>query len=105
EDDAAVGRLVEAQDRAADRRLSASGLAHEAERLPACDLERDAGDGLDVADVAVEDEAALDREPHPEVVDLDERRAVVDEVFLFCHSSSHTRDSFVDTHTAGGGWT
>jgi hypothetical protein len=29
----------------------------------------------------------------------------VDEVFRFCHRSSHTRDTFGDTLTAGGGWT
>src|SRR5262245_31087487 len=61
EDDAAGGRVVEAQNRSADRRLPAARLAHEAESLPAPDRQRDAIDRADVADVAVEDEAALDR--------------------------------------------
>ena len=46
----------------------------EPERLAAPDLERDAVDRLDVADVAVEHDAALDREPDLQVLDLDERR-------------------------------
>ena len=76
EDDPAVDRLVEAEDRPPDGRLAAAGLADEAERLPAPDLERDVVDGADVADVAVEQDAALDREVDLQPVDLDERRAV-----------------------------
>ena len=77
EDDLAAGGLVQAQERAADGRLAASGLADEPERLAALDLERDAVDGLHVADVAVHDDPASDREPDAEVVDLDERVAHV----------------------------
>ena len=73
EHDRAGGRLVEAQDRAADRRLPAARLADEAERLAAPDRERDVVDRLHVADVAVEHDAALDREPDREVLELDER--------------------------------
>ena len=76
EGDLPGGRLVEAEERAADGRLAAARLADEPERLAALDLERDAVDGLDVADVAVHHDAAPDREPDLEVVDLDERRPV-----------------------------
>ena len=61
--DRAAGRLVEAQDRPADRRLAAARLADEAERLAALDRQRDAVDRLHVADVAVHDDPAPDREP------------------------------------------
>src|SRR5205085_10171197 len=53
EDDLAAGRLVETQDRAAHGRLSAAGLADEAERLAALERQRDAVDRAHVADVAV----------------------------------------------------
>ena len=56
-----------------DGRLPAAGLADQAERLAAVDLERHAVDGADVPDVAVEDDAALDREPDLEVLELDQR--------------------------------
>ena len=65
----AVGSY-EPEDRAPERRLAATRLADEAERLAALDRQRDVVDGLDVADVAVEHDAALDRE-----VDLEVRRA------------------------------
>ena len=54
-----AGRLVEAQDGAAHGRLAATRFADQAERLAAANLERDAVDGLDVADVAVEDDPLL----------------------------------------------
>ena len=73
EDDPPFGRLVEADERASDRRLAAARLADETERLAALDRERDPVHGLDVADVAVEDEAALDREVDLQPVDLDQR--------------------------------
>ena len=76
EDDATAGRVVEAQDRSADGRLPAAGLAHEPERLAALDRQRDAVHRLDVADVPVEHDAALDREPDPQVVQLDQVRSV-----------------------------
>ena len=75
EDHVPVRGLVEAQDRPAERGLAAAGLAHEPERLAALDGEGDVVDGLDVADVAVEQEPALDREPHLQVLDVDERAA------------------------------
>ena len=74
EQDAAAGRLVQPEHRASDGRLSAPRLADEPDGLAALDRERDAVDRLDVADVAVEEHAALDREPDAEVVQLDERR-------------------------------
>ena len=58
--------------------LPQPGLADEADRLAALDRERDAVDRLDVADVAVEHDAARQLEPDAEVVDLDERPAAVD---------------------------
>src|SRR5215210_1937815 len=113
EGDPSGGRLVQAEDCAADGRLPAARLAHEPERLAALDVERDAVDRLDVADVPVEDEPALDREPDLDVVERDQGAvsaplrghagfAVVPGVFAvlphlataasrdFCHSSAGT---------------
>ena len=91
EDDLAAGRLVQAQEGAADRRLAAPGLADEPERLAALDPERDAVDGLHVADVAVHHDSAPDREPDAEVVDLDERIAhAAPPSRVRCHSSAGT---------------
>src|SRR4029453_1944421 len=61
-EDPARRRLVEAQDGAADGRLPAPGLADEAERLAPLDFQRDVVHRLDVTDVAIEENAALDRE-------------------------------------------
>ena len=72
EDDPARGRLVQAEERPPDRRLAAARFADEAERLAAADLEADAVDRADVADVAVEHDPGLDREVDLEVLDLDE---------------------------------
>ncbi len=52
EADRAAGRLDEPQQRAAQRRLPAAGLANEPERLAAPDLEVDAVDRAHVADRA-----------------------------------------------------
>ena len=92
EDDLAAGRLVQAQERAADRRLAAPRLADEPERLAALDRERDAVDRLHVADVAVHHDPAPDREPDAEVVDLDERVAhqAAPPSRARCHSSAGT---------------
>ena len=70
EDDLAGGRLVELQDRAAGRGLAAAGLADETEGLALLDLEGDAVDGLDGADLALEDDALGQREVHHQVVDF-----------------------------------
>jgi hypothetical protein len=60
EDDPARSRFVKPQDRAPHSRLTAARLTHQTERLAAPDLERHVVDRLDVADMAIEDEAALD---------------------------------------------
>ena len=73
EDDAAAGRLDQAQQHAADGGLAAAGLADEAERLAPADGEADVVDGLDLADLAMQD-AADDGEVLGQVLDLDERR-------------------------------
>ncbi len=70
EDDLAAGRLVELQDGAAGGGLAAAGLADQAEGLALLDVERDAVDGLDRADLALEDDALGQREVHDQVVDL-----------------------------------
>src|SRR5215211_6900732 len=72
EDDPPGRRRVQPQDRAADGGLAAAGLADEPERLAAVDGQRDTVDSLDVSDVPVEHEAALDRKPDAQVVELDE---------------------------------
>src|SRR5215218_7076315 len=90
EDHLALGRLVEAQNRAADRRLAAARLADQAERLAAADLERDAVDGLDVAHVTVEDDPALDREVELEALELDQRAVSTHEATTASRSSCHS---------------
>ena len=50
EEDLAAGRLDQAQDRPAERRLAAARLADEPDRLAAADREVDAVHGLDVRD-------------------------------------------------------
>ena len=74
EADRAAGRLVEPGDHPAGRRLAAAGLADQTERAAGRHLERDPVDGLDVADRAPDDAAGLDREVHPQVLDLEDRR-------------------------------
>ena len=59
-------------DRAAGRALAAARLADEPERLAAVKRERDAVHRADVADVALEDQALGDREPDPQVLDLEQ---------------------------------
>jgi hypothetical protein len=68
----AGGRLDEAQDRPAERRLAAARLADEPERRPAPDVEVDAVDGPHVADRALQDDARADREVHLEPADLEQ---------------------------------
>ena len=53
--DLARGRLEQADQRAAERRLAAARLADEADRLAAEDVEVDAVDRLQLADGALED--------------------------------------------------
>src|SRR3954467_5339692 len=96
EEDLPAGRLVQAQARAGDRGLAAAGLADEADRLAALDRQRDVVHGTDVADVAIQHEPALDREPDLQVLDLDERPAsvraahAVAAVLVRSHSSTAT---------------
>ena len=70
--DLAVGRRVEAQHGAPDRGLAAAALAHQAQRLAAVDKERDAVDGLDRPDLALDQDAAPDGKVLLELRDLDE---------------------------------
>ena len=72
EHDSSRRRLVEPQDRPTERRLATPGLPHEPERLAPLDRQRDTVDRLDVADVAIEQDPALERKPHADVVQLDE---------------------------------
>src|SRR6266849_3011098 len=60
----AGGRLVELEDRAAGRRLSAPRLADESERLAFLDEEIDPVDGAHGADLALEDDPLRQREVH-----------------------------------------
>jgi hypothetical protein len=92
-EDPAGGRLVEAQDRAADGRLPAPGLADEAERLAALDLQRDVINRLDVADMAVEQDPALDREVDLQVLERNQGPVLTHDttaVRMFSHSSAGT---------------
>ncbi len=71
EDDPAGGRFVQSKDRSAESRLATAGLADEAERLALIDRQRHVVDRLDVADVAIEDDPARDREVHLERIDFE----------------------------------
>ncbi len=72
EPDRARGRFDEAQDKTSDRRLAAARFADEAEGLAAAHVERDAIDGLDAGDLALQD-PAVDRKVLHEVADLEQR--------------------------------
>ena len=74
EHDPPVGRRRELDDRPAERRLAAAGLADEAERLARHDLEVDAVDRVDRADLAAQ-HAAVDREVLLEALDGEQRLA------------------------------
>src|SRR5262249_37989009 len=74
EDDLSVGRLEELDHGAAERRLSAAGLADEAERLPRAQREIDAVDGVHLADAPLED-AGHDREVLEEPLDAEDLTA------------------------------
>jgi hypothetical protein len=68
EDDLALGRLEQLDDRAAERRLPAAGLADDPERLARPDREVDPVDGAHLSNRALED-ARLDREVLDEPLD------------------------------------
>ncbi len=72
EDDVTRGELVEARDAARERRLSAAGLADDAERLTAPDLEADVVDRMHLGLAAAEQPVGLDREVLHDVLHLDE---------------------------------
>src|SRR6185437_9264103 len=73
-----------------DRRLPTSGLADQPERLATLDRQRDAVDGLDVSDVPVENDPALDREVDLEIVYVDEAARATVASRVRSHSSSGT---------------
>src|SRR3970282_1582158 len=66
-----AGGLVEHSYDAAQGGLAAAAFAHQPQRLAALDLEADAVDGLNVGDLALEDDAGGDGEVHLDVVDTD----------------------------------
>src|SRR5262249_58868046 len=74
--DLAAGRPLELQDTAARRRLAASGLTHEPERLAAPDLEAHPVDGAHDTGAPAE-QAAADLEVLDQIPDLQQRGAVV----------------------------
>ena len=74
-------------------------IADEAERLSPADTQRDAVDRPDVAHVAVEDEAALDREVLLDVLELDERVGSVRAWLRRAHAVAATR---VRSHSSAG---
>src|SRR5690606_35243245 len=65
--------LDQAQDAAAKGGLAAAGFPDQPQGLARRHVERNAGDGVDMADGALEDEAALHREALDEVADRQER--------------------------------
>ena len=70
EDDPSVGGLDQLDDRPAERRLAAPGLADDAERLAASNGEVDTGDRLHLPDRVLED-PGLDREVLDEALDAE----------------------------------
>ena len=76
EDDPARRRLVEADDRPAERRFAAARLADETERLALPHGEADVVDRVDPRDLALQQPLA-DREVLDEVRDLEERTVAV----------------------------
>src|SRR6185437_1765093 len=76
EDDFALGRFVEPDDGAPERRLAAAGLAYEPEGLPLPYGERDVVDGVHGPYLSSQ-HAFVDREVFLDVLDLDERRVAV----------------------------
>ena len=71
---AALGRLDQAQDEAADGRFAAAGFADEAQRLAGLEREADAVDGLDLGARALE-QAAPHGKVFLEAVDLEDEPA------------------------------
>src|SRR4029077_3172494 len=67
-------RAQDVDDRAPDRRLAAAGLADEAKRLAAVQLEGDALDRLDLADAA-QHHAAKHRKLDDEVLNVEQNLA------------------------------
>ena len=73
EDHLTCGDVEQPQDRAADRRLAAAGLADQRQRLALRDVERHAVDGIDRAALRAE-QAPWTAKVLLEVVDLEQRR-------------------------------
>ena len=74
EEDRPLGGLQQLEDAPGDGRLPASGLADEAERLPAANGEAHLVDGLHVADGALEDEPSGDGKVLAQIPHLQEQR-------------------------------
>jgi ABC-type oligopeptide transport system ATPase subunit len=88
--DRARGELEQADDAAAERRLAATRFAHEPECLAGSHLEADAVHGVHPGDLALDDDALLDREVLADVVDLQERPAV-----LLAHADSSISSGWI----------
>src|SRR5262249_44999565 len=73
EDDLALGDVHQAQDEPRGGRLAAPGLPHQADGLARPDVEVDPVDGVDLADLLLEDDPAGDREVLLQAADPDER--------------------------------
>ena len=67
----AAGGLLQRHQQPREGRLAAAGLPHEAERLALGEVEGDPVDGLDVADLALQDDALRQREVLHQVTDLE----------------------------------
>ena len=76
EPDPALGGIEQPHHDARERGLAAPGLAHEPDGLARVDLEVDAVDRVDVADVVLDQDALRDREVLLEALDTDQRLAL-----------------------------
>jgi hypothetical protein len=74
EEDPAIGRVVQPHDDASQRGLAAARLPHQADRLARVDLEVDAIHGVDLADLALNEDAPGDGEVLLQPLDPDQRR-------------------------------
>src|SRR5581483_2260535 len=85
--DLALGHVVQPHDHASEGRLAAPGLAHEPDGLARVDVQVHTVDGVDVADVLLEDDPAGNREVLLDAAKPDQRLA--GRICLRCRAFAH----------------
>src|SRR5699024_10853843 len=92
--DFAAGWLVQLQDGATSRGLTATRLAYETKGLAAIYVEADAVHGLHRANLALEDDAFRKWEVHHQVLDIQQRSAVAGRCGCCLRLFSHSRHGY-----------